>query len=109
MQYFSTLFYPVSVIATNSTNQGSTGMTTVSSFTSTSSSKLMDSNSKRKLLTIYNEGAGNLHVLYSTGTATVSNYSVKLFSGDYLEIDKYTGQVNAIFASAGTARVTEIT
>jgi hypothetical protein len=91
------------------TNRGAVGEATVSSFTSTTSATLKSSNSNRKVLTIYNEGAGNLHVLYGSGTASTTNYSVKLFSGDYLEVDKYTGQVNAIFASAGTARVTEIT
>lgn len=91
------------------TNRGATGEATVSNFTSTSSATLKSSNASRKVLTIYNEGAGNLHVLYGSGTASTTNYSVKLFSGDYLEIDKYTGQVNAIFAAAGTARVTEIT
>ena len=91
------------------TNRGATGEATVSNFTSTTSATLKSSNSNRKVLTIYNEGAGNLHVLYGSGTASATNYSVKLFSGDYLEIDKYTGQVNAIFATAGTARVTEIT
>ena len=90
-------------------NRGATGVATVTSITATTSVTLMASNSNRKLLTIYNEGAGNLHVLYGSGTATTANYSVKLFSGDYLEIDKYTGQVNSIFATAGTARVTEIT
>jgi hypothetical protein len=93
----------------NVSNRGATGEATVSNFTSTTSSTLKASNSNRKVLTIYNEGAGNLHVLYGSGTASTTNYSVKLFSGDYLEIDKYTGQVNAIFATAGTARVTEIT
>lgn len=91
------------------TNRGATGEATVSSFTSTTSATLKSSNSNRKVLTIYNEGAGNLHVLYGSGTTSTTNYSVKLFSGDYIEIDKYTGQVNAIFATAGTARVTEIT
>ena len=90
-------------------DKGATGESTVSSFTSTTSSTLKSSNSSRKLLTIYNEGAGNLHVLYGSGTASTTNYSVRLSTGDYLEIEKYTGQVNAIFATAGTARVTEIT
>jgi hypothetical protein len=29
--------------------------------------------------------------------------------GDYYELEKYTGELNAIFASSGTAKVTEIT
>lgn len=90
-------------------DRGATGEATVTSFTSTSSAILKASNSSRKLLTIFNEGAGNLHVLYGNGTASTTNYSVRIASGDYLEVDKYTGQLTAIFASAGTARVTEIT
>lgn len=93
----------------NVSDRGATGEATVSSFTSTTSATLKSSNSSRKNLTIYNEGGGNLHVLYGSGTASTTNYSVRLSAGDYLEIDKYTGQVNAIFATAGTARVTEIT
>lgn len=91
------------------TDRGGTGETTVSTFTSTSSATLKPANGNRKLLTVFNEGAGNLHILYGSGTASTTNYSVRLSTGEYLEIDKYVGQVNAIFASAGTARVTEIT
>ena len=89
--------------------QGATGEGTITTVTGTSSFTLKASNSNRKLLSVYNEGAGNLHILYGNGTVTTANYSVKLFSGDYLEIDKYTGQVNGLFATAGTARVTQIT
>jgi len=90
-------------------DRGTTGEATVTSFTSTTSATLKASNSSRKILTIYNEGAGNLHILYGSGTASTTNYSVKLATGDYLEVPQYTGQLTAIFASAGTARVTEIT
>ena len=85
------------------------GAPTVSSFSNTASSTLKASEGYRKLLTIFNEGAGTLYVLYGSGTASTTNYSVRLNAGDYLEIEKYTGQVNAIFATSGTARVTEIT
>jgi hypothetical protein len=91
------------------TDRGTTGPATVTNFTFTSSTAIAASNSARKLLTIFNEGAGLLYVLYGNGTATTSNYSVRINSGDYLEIDKYTGAVTGIFGSAGTARITEIT
>lgn len=90
------------------TARGGTGMATISTFTSTSSLELRAAASTRKLLTVFNEGAGTLHILYGDGTASTSNYSVRLASGDFLEIENYTGRVVAIFASAGTARVTEI-
>lgn len=75
---------------------------------STSSEVLKAANANRKVITIYNDGAGILNILLGSGTASSTNYSVKLNSGDYLELDKYTGVITGIFLSAGTARVTEI-
>ena len=89
-------------------DRGSVGQATVTTFTSTSSLVLMASNSARKLLTVFNEGAGLLYLLYGAGTASITNYSVRINSGDYLEIEKYTGAVTGIFGTAGTARATEI-
>jgi hypothetical protein len=89
-------------------DRGSVGQATVTTFTSTSSLVLMASNSARKLLTVFNEGAGVLYLLYGAGTASITNYSVRINSGDYLEIEKYTGAVTGIFGTAGTARATEI-
>jgi len=89
--------------------RGTTGESTVTTVTATSSFTLKASNTSRKLLSIYNEGAGTLNILYGSGTVTTANYSIKVFRGYYLSVDKYTGQVNGLFESAGTARVTEIT
>jgi len=101
---------PVAVTGTAQTSdRGSTGPSTVITFSSVNSVELRPANVNRKLLTIFNEGAGTLHVLYGDGTASTTNYSVRLASGDYLEIEKYTGRVMAIFATAGNAKVTEIT
>jgi hypothetical protein len=91
------------------TDRGTTGPAIVTNFNFTASTAIAASNSARKLLTIFNEGAGLLYVLYGNGTASATNYSVRINSGDYLEIDKYTGAVTGIFGSAGTARITEIT
>jgi hypothetical protein len=90
-------------------DRGTTGESTVSSFTSTSSAVLKASNSNRKLLTVFNEGNGTIFILLGSGTASTTNYSLRLLSGDYYELEKYTGEVNAIFAAAGTAKITEIT
>lgn len=91
-------------------DRGATGQSTVSSFTSASSNQIALTNANRKLLTIYNEGPANLHVLYGAGTASTTNYSVRLSANDYIEINRYVGQINAIFAASGsTARITEIT
>jgi len=89
-------------------NQGATGATPTS-FTSTTSATLQASNANRKKLCIFNQGAGTLYVLLGSGTASTSSYTAKVLSGGYFEELTYTGQVNAIFATAGTALVTEIT
>lgn len=80
-----------------------------SDFTSTSSAKLADANSTRSMVTIFVE-SGTLYVLYGTGTASATNYSVILTANDYLEVprDMYDGEITAIFSGAGVARVTEL-
>jgi hypothetical protein len=83
---------------------------TTSNFTSTTPSQTIASaSSGREILTIFNEGAGNLHVCAGS-TCTTIGYQVRLSSGDYWECP--TSQVQlihtAVFATAGTARVTEI-
>jgi len=98
---------PVQIV--NRPDQGATGQGTVASFTSTTSAVLKASNSNRKLLTVFNEGSGTLFILLGSGTASTTNYSLRILSGDYYELDKYTGEVNAIFGTAGTAKITEIT
>lgn len=84
------------------------GAPTTSIFNSTVSEVLANSNTNRKLLTIYNDGPGNLYLLYGD-TAATNNFSIKLRIGDYFEIDKYKGKVSAIFEDiGGEAYVTEI-
>jgi hypothetical protein len=83
---------------------------TTSNFTSTTPSQTIASaSSGREILTIFNEGAGNLHVCAGS-TCTTIGYQVRLSSGDYWECP--TSQVQlihtAVFATTGTARVTEI-
>jgi hypothetical protein len=90
-------------------DRGTTGESTVTSFTSTSSAVLKASNANRKLLTVFNEGSGTVFILLGGGTASTTNYSLRLLAGDFYELDKYTGEVNAIFGTAGTAKITEIT
>jgi hypothetical protein len=85
---------------------GGTGPTT---FTSTSYGTIAASNSNRKGLTVFNEGAGNLHITIGTATTSTSSYTIRISSGDYYELPyNYTGLIGGIFATAGTARVTEI-
>ena len=92
-------FYPM---------QGTT--VTNSNFTSTTASTtLVSAVAGRECLTVFNEGAGNLHI--SPGaTCTTISYQVRLSAGDYWECPQ--GQLSlahtAVFATSGTARVTEV-
>jgi hypothetical protein len=86
--------------------------TTVSNtnFTSTNASTtLVSAVALRESLTVFSEGPGNLFI--SPGaTATTISYQVRLSPGDYWECP--AGQLSlahtAVFATAGTARVTEV-
>lgn len=82
-----------------------------SNFTSvTPSTQLVAADAGREVLTVFNEGPGNLHI--SPGaTCTTAAYQVRLAAGDYWECP--AGQLSlvhsAVFATAGTARVTQVT
>ena len=88
--------------------QGTT--VTNSNFTSTTaSSSLVSAVEGREVLTVFNEGAGLLYI--SAGaTCTTTSYQVRLSAGDYWECP--AGQLSlahtAVFATAGTARVTQV-
>jgi len=92
-------FYPM---------QGTT--VTNSNFTSTTASTtLVSAVAGRDVLTVFNEGAGNLFI--SPGaTATTISYQVRLSAGDYWECPEGQRSLihTAVFATAGTARVTEV-
>ena len=86
-----------------------TGGTGPTAFTSTSYGTIMTASTARLGGQIFNEGAGNLHITLGTATTSTSSYTVRLSSGDYYEIpSNYTGLIGGIFATAGTARVTQV-
>jgi len=86
-----------------------TGGTGSTDFTSTSYGTIATASTGRLGCTIFNTGPGNLHVLLGTGTASTSNFTVRLSSGDYYEVPfNYTGLIGGIFATAGTAEVTQL-
>jgi hypothetical protein len=90
-------------------NHQGTAVTT-SDFTSTTASTLLASfNATREVLTIFNEGAGNLHIC-AGATCTTIAYQVRLSAGDYYEVPNHQTTIthSAVFATAGTARVTEV-
>ena len=94
---------------TANATRATTGGTGPTDFTSTSYGTIMTASTARLGGQIFNEGAGNLHITLGTATTSTSSYTVRLSSGDYYEIpSNYTGLVGGIFATAGTARVTEV-
>jgi hypothetical protein len=83
---------------------------TTSNFTSTTASTVLANfNATREVLTIFNEGAGNLHIC-AGATCTTIAYQVRLSAGDYYEVPNHQTSLthSAVFATAGTARVAEV-
>ena len=83
---------------------------TTSNFTSTTASTVLASfNATREVLTIFNEGAGLLFVCPGA-LCTTTAYQVRLSAGDYYEVPNHQTTIthSAVFATAGTARVTEV-
>jgi hypothetical protein len=92
-------FYPMQGTTVSNTN-----------FTSiTASTTLVSAVANREVLTVFNEGAGNLHISPGATCTTVA-YQVRLSAGDYWECPQ--GQLSlahtAVFATAGTARVCQV-
>jgi hypothetical protein len=83
---------------------------TTSNFTSTTASTVLANyNATRQVLTIFNEGAGNLHIAPGATCTTIA-YQVRLSAGDYYEVPNHQTTIthSAVFATAGTARVTQV-
>jgi hypothetical protein len=91
--------YPMQGTSVSNTNFTST----------TASTTLVSAVANREVLTVFNEGAGNLHISAGATCTTVA-YQVRLSAGDYWECPQ--GQLSlahtAVFATAGTARVTQV-
>jgi hypothetical protein len=86
-----------------------TGGTGPTDYTSTSYGTIATASTGRLGCTIFNSGPGNLHVLLGTATASTSNFTTRLSAGDYYEVPfNYTGLIGGIFATAGTAEVTQV-
>jgi hypothetical protein len=83
---------------------------TTSNFTSTTASTVLANyNATREVLTIFNEGAGNLHICAGETCTTIA-YQVRLSAGDYYEVPNHQTSLthSAVFATAGTARVFQV-
>ena len=86
-----------------------TGGTGPTDFTSTSYGTIATASTGRLGCTIFNSGPGNLHVTLGTATTSTSVFTTRLSAGDYYEVPfNYTGLIGGIFATAGTAEVTEL-
>ena len=90
-------------------NHQGTSVTTSTFTSTTASTTLASANASREVLTIFNEGAGNLHIC-AGATCTTIAYQVRLSAGDYYEVPLNQTSLthSAVFATAGTARVTEV-
>ena len=101
--------FPVDGTITANPIRATTGGTGSTDFTSTSYGTIATASTGRLGCTIFNSGPGNLHVLLGTGTASTSVFTVRLSAGDYYEVPfNYTGLIGGIFATAGTAEVTQL-
>jgi hypothetical protein len=83
---------------------------TTSNFTSTTASTVLANfNATREVLTIFSEGPGQLFVCAGS-LCTTTAYQVRLSSGDYYEVPNHQTSLthSAVFATAGTARIVQI-
>ena len=104
------LTFPIAGTVTANTFALQGTAVTTSNFTSTTASTVLAGyNATREVLTIFNEGAGNLHVC-AGATCTTIAYQVRLSAGDYYEVPNHQTTIthSAVFATAGTARVTQV-
>jgi hypothetical protein len=109
-EFASNNLLPISGTVTANTFALQGTAVTTSNFTSTTASTVLASyNATREVLTIFNEGAGNLHIC-AGATCTTIAYQVRLSAGDYYEVPNHQTTIthSAVFATAGTARVTEV-
>lgn len=78
-----------------------------------SSTTILASNANRLGATIANDSSAVLYLLLGSGTASATNYTVRMTQYSYYEVPyNYTGQINGIWATDpndGAARVTELT
>lgn len=90
-------------------NPGTATVTSVNS--ANSSTSLLAANNARQWCSIANDDANDLYILLGSGTASATNYSAKIVTGEYITISRFTGAITGIWAAdgSGAARITEIT
>ena len=101
----------VNIAAGTGATSGTATVTSVSD--NASSVTLLASNTNRLGATIENDSSAVLYVLLGSGTASATNYTVRMIQYSYFEVPyDYTGAITGIWASDpndGGARVTELT
>lgn len=98
---------PISGTVTASVSPASTA--SVTTFGSISSAQIVGSNASRKVITIFNSSSSVLYVLAGTTTASSNNYSFAIGEKEILSLSNITCALQGIYASSGTAFVTELT
>ena len=94
-----------SVLLARGTNPANTNFTST-----TPNTQIVTATTLRRVFTVFNEGAGVLYIS-PTGGCSTTNYQVRLSAGDYWECPEgqLSLQHHAVFATAGTARVSQVT
>lgn len=91
----------------------STTATTTTVADTASSTTILASNANRRGASVSNDSSAVLYLLLGSGTASATNYTVRLAQYGYYEVPyNFTGQLTGIWATDpgdGAARVTEIT
>jgi len=96
----------ISVTGANPTPGSSASVTT---FSATTSSQILPLNSSRKALTIFNSTPNVLYVRLGSSAVSSSNFSFALGEKELLSLANITTELRGIYATSGTAYVTEIT
>lgn len=95
----------------NPSGDGAVSTGTVTSVNDTNAdATILAANTARYGASVYNDSTVVLYLLVGAGTASATNYTVKLQPDDYYEVPYgYTGILKGIWASdaSGAARVTE--
>jgi hypothetical protein len=97
-----------SVVVAQARPSTSTVTRVSASITSTS---IIVANASRRDLLLYNESTSILYLLFGTGVASVTNYTIQIAGGGYYEVSYgYTGALKGIWLAAnGAVQVTELT
>lgn len=81
----------------------------VTTFTSVTSAQILASNNSRKVVTIFNSTPNVLYVKLGSSSVSSTSYSFAIGEKELLSLSNITTELRGIYATSGTAYVTEIT